>query len=850
MSNFIYFFKDGNKNLTNLLGGKGANLCEMKNLNLPIPNGFIVTTEACNKFLNTEDDFFQILKPQIKSALVNLEKITNKKFGGNNPLLVSVRSGAPVSMPGMMDTILNVGFNNDVLKNIIAITKNSTFAYDLYFKFIQMFSEIVMNIPRKEFEKLDKKEFQNPSEKITAYKALYKSLIKKEFPDSIEEQIFLAVKSIFNSWNNERAILYRDLNNIDSSMGTGVVIQEMVFGNYNNLSGTGVMFTRNPSTGENKIYGEYLLKAQGEDIVAGIRTPEDISHLEKDMPKIYKELITIGKNLEKHYKNMLDIEFTIENNKLYILQARVGKRTSEADLKINLELAEENLISKKEAILRIDVNSLYKIINGKFSTKALETANLIGTGLSGSNGVACGKIVLNSKNIPEDGDYILVREETSPEDIKGMYLAKGILTAKGGRTSHGAVVARGMGKCCVTGCDALTISEKEKTIKINNTILKEGDIISLDGHNGNIYLGTVDIEKKTLNEDFFKLMTWTEDFNNLKVRVNADTPEDAKTGCYFGAKGIGLCRTEHMFFKENRIWNIREMILARNEEERNFALEKLSITQSKDFYEIFKVMNGLPVNIRLLDPPLHEFLPKTLEEKVYLSNRMNITLLEIEKRIELLKEQNPMLGHRGCRLGVTFPEIYEMQIKSIGIALNLCKEKNIKASVEIMIPFVGFLEELQYIKSIITKTLKNHDYKVGTMIELPRACVLSDKIAKEVDFFSYGTNDLTQTTLGISRDDSAKFLHSYEEKFIYKNDPFKTIDKEGVGELLKTSISLGKRENPTIKLGICGEHGGDPESIDFFSTLNIEYVSCSPFKIPLALLASAQSEIKKNIKRI
>ncbi|MGL6113714.1 MAG: pyruvate, phosphate dikinase [Cetobacterium sp.] len=833
MEKFVYFFKEGNKNMSNLLGGKGANLCEMSSINIPIPQGIIITTSACNNFLKNKDDFFQNLKPEILAAVSTFKK---------KPLLFSVRSGAPISMPGMMDTILNLGFNDSLANYLIEKTNNEKFVYESYSRFILMFSEIVMGIPKSKFNNIS---FSNYSEKISKLKNIYKVITNTLFPETLEEQLFLAIKAIFNSWNNERAILYRDLHNISHDLGTAVVVQEMVFGNFNDKSGTGVIFSRNPSNGKKELYGEYILKAQGEDIVAGLITPFDISNLNNQLPEIYSELKKYSEILEKHFKDMQDIEFTIENGKLFILQTRNGKRTPEANLNILLDFVNENILSKEEAIIKIDSSCLEAVLCGSFTEKSLKENSPIAIGLPASNGVATGKIILNSNNIPEDGDYILLREETSPEDLKGMYLANGILTSKGGRTSHGAVVARGMGKCCITGCDSLKI-ENDHSLTINNIPLKEGDYISIDGGTGYIYKGKLEIEKNNLNTNIKTFINWSLEFSKLRVRVNADTPEDALVGYNFGAEGIGLCRTEHMFFKEDRIWKIRQMILSTTIEERKNILQLLSFIQFKDFYDIFKVMKGLPVNIRLLDPPLHEFLPKTSYDKVFLSNKMNISIKEIEERIISLNEHNPMLGHRGCRLGISFPEIYEMQISAIKFALDRCKRENIPTSIEIMIPFVGYVEELQYIKKYITEQLKGYEYKIGTMIELPRACILSHEISKHVDFFSYGTNDLTQTTLGISRDDSIKFLNTYQNKLIYKHDPFKTLDKDGVGTLLKTSIELGKTNNSNLKLGVCGEHGGDPESIKFFNQLPIEYISCSPFKIPVAILSAAQSEISKN----
>lgn len=849
MKKFIYFFQEGNKELVDLLGGKGANLCEMKSLGLNIPNGIVITTEACVEYMKDSKFLNNILKEQILNQITELELITDKEFGGEKPLLVSVRSGAPVSMPGMMDTILNLGFNDKTLDTLIRISGEDRFPYESYARFIEMFSEIVMKIERKEFEKIKyslKEENKiNYPMLIQKYKSLYREKIGNEFPQNIETQILLAVEAIFQSWNNPRAKIYRKLNNYSDSMGTAVVIQEMVFGNLNSESGTGVLFSRNPSTGENKPFGEYLFNAQGEDIVAGIRTPKYVEELKFDIPEVYNELIEISKKLETHYKDMQDIEFTIENRKLFILQTRNGKRTVQAAVKIASDLVHENLISIPEALMRVEPCSLSKIINGRFSEKALKKATLIGTGLPGSNGVAVGKIALNSSKITKDENWVLVTDETSPEDIEGMNLAQGILTARGGLTSHGAVVARGMGKCCVVGCDDLKLSENNTNLTLGNHTLKEEDFISIDGYTGNVYLGILEVERDLIDETFQEFLTWAKQYKKLSIRANGDNFRDALASQNFGAEGIGLCRTEHMFFEADKILNIRQLILSESESEKTLALEGILKSQSLDFYEIFKTMNGLPVNIRLLDPPLHEFLPRTETDIEILSKKMSLSKIEIKERMDKLKENNPMLGHRGCRLAITAPEIYETQIKAIRDASKLCKLENIPVAIEIMIPFIGDIEELRYIKNLIHSVGSDFTYKIGTMLEIPRACLLADEIAKEVDFFSYGTNDLTQTTLGISRDDSGKFMDHYKEKKIYEIDPFKTIDTKGVGKLLKSSFELGKSSNNNIKAGVCGEHGGDPTSIEFFNTIDLNYVSCSPYRIPVAILAAAQSEIKK-----
>lgn len=857
MKQKVYLFSEGNKNMKNLLGGKGANLAEMTNLGLPIPQGFIITTEACNDFLHKNLILTEDLKLEIKNNIFKLEKITGKIFGGTNPLLVSVRSGAPISMPGMMDTILNLGLNDDTVE-ILSIKINSSFAFSIYSRFIEMFSDIVKNIPREKFacieEELKKKNIDKDNfyrELTKEYKNLYKITLNEDFPQDPEDQLFQCIIAIFNSWNNNRAKIYRKLNDIDENMGTAVNIQEMVFGNLNNNSGTGVAFTRNPATGENDIFGEYLINAQGEDIVAGIRTPLPISHMKETMPSIYEEFLAYGKQLENHYKEMQDIEFTIENGKLFILQTRNGKRSPYAGIKMAVAMVKEKLISKEEAIMRINPKDITILLHGSFSQESLNKEMPLGKGLAGSAGIAVGKIVLRSEDVV-DPDSILVRTETSPEDLSGMSIANGILTAKGGLTSHGAVVARSMGKCCVAGCPTLTINLETNKIKIGNMSLKEGEYISIDGYSGNIYKGKLKIDLSDEIEEFYEILNWSKSIKKLSVRMNADTPEDCQRGLRYFAEGVGLCRTEHMFFKTNRIWPMREMIVSDTLEERKSSLEKLKPYQKNDFIEIFKILKEKPVNIRLLDPPLHEFLPTTPEELQKLSKLMKISMAELKYRLQKLEEHNPMLGHRGCRLAVTYPEIYLMQCEAIIEAALEVKKLNINPNIEIMIPLVATFKEFQFIKNKIEENLmnlypniKDINYKIGTMIELPRTCLIANKLSKEADFFSFGTNDLTQTTFGISRDDSGKFIEEYKEHHILEKSPFESVDIEGVGELMKIAVDSTRKENPNFKIGICGEQGGDPKTIEYCHNLNLNYVSCSGFRIPIAILAAAQSNIKK-----
>jgi len=845
----VYEFKDGGKEMVALLGGKGANLAEMAKIDLPIPKGIIISTTACNEYFKNDKKLSTVLEEEILTNIRVLEYETGKKFQSTKPLLVSVRSGAPVSMPGMMDTILNLGFNDYVAEKMLEITKDEKFVYTSYLRFVQMFSEIAKGINRKKFMHL----------KATGYKAqiiesknIYREECGEMFPENYKAQILIAVKSIFDSWNNDRAILYRKLHNIDNNMGTAVVIQEMVFGNFNDKSGTGVLFTRNPSTGEDKIFGEVLLNAQGEDIVAGIRTPDNIELLKTSMPNIYKELADTVKKLEKHNKDMQDVEFTIEDSKLYILQTRNGKRTAEASLKIAMDLVKEGIITKEEAILKVEPTSINKLLNGDFEEKYLKKATLLTKGLTASSGVAVGRIMFDAKRVKIREKTILVREETSPEDLQGMALAQGIVTLKGGATSHGAVVARGMGKCCVTGCSEIKIDEINKTMTVGKHTLKEGDFISVSGHTGEIYLGKIPLKENSFSDELKEFVSWASKIKRMGVRMNADTPEDVEQGKAFGAKGIGLCRTEHMFFKKDKIWTIREFILSDRGEEKDKALEKLHNLQKEDFLNIFKILEGDEANIRLLDPPVHEFLPKTLEDKKKMAEILSISLEDIEKRIYRLKDENPMLGHRGCRLGVSYPELYRIQARAIIEAAYECSKKGIKVHPEIMIPFIMEAKELAYLRKEIKEEVESFfkevgakvEYKLGTMIEIPRACLLADEIAEYADFFSFGTNDLTQMSMGLSRDDSVKFLDDYREKGIWEGEPFYSIDTKAVTKLVEIGVKNGKTAKPNLQIGVCGEHGGDPKSIEFFEEQKFDYVSCSPFRVPTAILAAAQSYLK------
>ena len=872
---YVYSFNEGSKEMKSLLGGKGANLAEMTKINLPVPPGFTITTQACNNYYENNKTIKQEVIDQIEEKLAVLEKDLNKKLGSEeNPLLVSVRSGAVISMPGMMDTILNLGLNDDTVKALAKATDNERFAYDSYRRFIQMFSDVAMEVPKYKFENiLDRFKEENNfkydtdltcehlKEIVEEYKAIYKKEIREEFPQDPKKQLMLAVEAVFRSWNNPRAIVYRRLNDIPNDLGTAVNIQSMVFGNMGDTSGTGVAFTRDPATGENKLLGEYLINAQGEDVVAGIRTPEPIDKLKEVMPEIYDQFIKTVKVLENHYRDMQDVEFTIEKGRLFFLQTRNGKRTAESAINVAVDLVEEGLLTKEEAIMRVEPKQLDQLLHPKFEDKALKEATILTKGLPASPGAGSGKIYFTAEEAVEaskSGEkVILVRQETSPEDIEGMICSQGILTARGGMTSHAAVVARGMGKCCVAGCGEIKVDEISKEVRKDNIVLREGDYISLDGSTGNVYLGEVAKTEAAMTGNFEKLMTWVDEVRDMEVRTNADNPRDAKVAVEFGAEGIGLCRTEHMFFDEDRIPAVRKMILSNTVEDRVEALDKLLPMQQQDFVDIYRVMGERHVNIRLLDPPLHEFLPHDDETIEELAKDMNIDAKEIRKRIVDLSEFNPMLGHRGCRLAVTYPEIAVMQTKAIINAAIEVNKEGLNVEPEIMIPLVGALNEFRVVKNIIVETANrtieenNIDlkYTVGTMIEIPRACLIADEIAKEADFFSFGTNDLTQMTFGYSRDDAGKFLGQYVDEEILEKDPFQVLDQNGVGKLVKMASTLAREvKGQEIKLGICGEHGGDPTSVEFCYNSGLNYVSCSPYRVPIARLAAAQAAIKKNSK--
>jgi len=855
MKKFIYSFNEGGKEMKALLGGKGANLSEMTKLKLPIPQGFVITTEASMKYYEEDEKMWKGLKKEIEQNLKNLEAMTDKKFGGDNPLFVSVRSGAAISMPGMMDTILNLGLNDKTYKLLATQTGNEKFAFNSYKRFIQMFSEVVYGIEKYKYDLLEKELEKNGAEKesyIKEYKKLFKSEVNFKFPEDPMDQLLAAIEAVFSSWNNPRAIYYRNLNNIPHDIGTGVTVQSMVFGNMGDTSGTGVVFTRNPSCGENKLFGEFLINAQGEDVVAGIRTPKKIEELEDVMPETYKELIDLCNLLEDHYQDMQDIEFTIENQKLYILQTRNGKRTASAAIKVATDLVKEGIITKEKAIMMIEPEMISQLLHPAFSEEELSNSKILVTGLAASPGAATGRVYFNSEKIKENNGGILVRLETSPEDIEGMNIADGILTVRGGMTSHAAVVARGMGRCCICGCGSLDLDEEKKVFKVGNITVSEGDYISLNGSTGDVYLGELNKSDSGLTDEFKMILEWSSEIGGMKVLANADTPLDAKIAYDFGANGIGLCRTEHMFFEEKKINHFREMILSENSQERKISLENILPLQRLDFKGIFEVMKGNPVTVRLIDPPLHEFLPKEMEEKLKLTKSMGITMEEIDSRMLKLAELNPMLGHRGCRLGITYPEIYEMQSRAIIEAAIEVKKSGIDVKPEIMIPLVGKVQELEYLRKRITliadEIIENSnidlEYKIGTMIEVPRACVTADEIAKEADFFSFGTNDLTQITFGYSRDDAGKFISDYMEKNILEADPFETIDIKGVGKLMQMAVTLGRKAKKGIKIGVCGEHGGDPKSIEFFHSIGLAYVSCSPYRIPIAKLSIAQNTIK------
>ena len=868
---YVYSFNEGNKDMKSLLGGKGANLAEMTKIGLPVPPGFTISTEACNDYYVSNKTIKPEIIEQIESKLAQLESELGKELGSTeNPLLVSVRSGAVISMPGMMDTILNLGLNDNTVVGLAKATENERFAYDSYRRFIQMFSDVAMEVPKYKFESvLDRyKEtngFKFDTELTTdhlkaiveEFKAIYKKEVKEDFPQEPKKQLMLAVEAVFRSWNNPRAIVYRKLNDIPNNLGTAVNVQSMVFGNMGDNSDTGVAFTRDPATGENKLLGEYLINAQGEDVVAGIRTPQKIATLENIMPDIYKQFVETADKLEKHYRDMQDIEFTIERGKLFLLQTRNGKRTAKSAINVAVDLVQEGLITKEEAIMRIEPNQLDQLLHPKFEDKSLKEAEVLAKGLPASPGAASGKIYFSAEDVVEaskDGtETILVRQETSPEDIEGMVSAQGILTARGGMTSHAAVVARGMGKCCVAGCGEIKVSEVAKTLEVGDLVLREGDYISLDGSTGVVYLGNVNKATADMTGNFEKLMSWVDEIRQMQVRTNADNPRDAKAAVEFGAEGIGLCRTEHMFFDEERIPAVRKMILSNTVEERVKALETLLPMQQKDFEDIYRVMGERPVNIRLLDPPLHEFLPQDDETIEELAKDMGIQPIAIKKRCEELAEFNPMLGHRGCRLAVTYPEIAVMQTKAIINAAIAVNKEGLNVEPEIMIPLVGAINEFKTVKQIIVDTAEEIikeagvelKYTVGTMIEIPRACLIADEIAKEADFFSFGTNDLTQMTFGYSRDDAGKFLGEYVDREILEKDPFQVLDQDGVGKLVQMAAKLARGEKgDNIKLGICGEHGGEPSSVEFCYNTGLNYVSCSPYRVPIARLAAARATIK------
>ena len=870
MSKMVYLFEEGNADMRNLLGGKGANLAEMTNLGLPIPQGFTVTTEACTDYYNNGRTISEDIQQQIFTALADLEKKQGKKFGDTeNPLLVSVRSGARAPMPGMMDTILNLGLNDVAVEGFAKKTGNPRFAYDSYRRFIQMFSDVVMEVPKSLFERvLDEIKAakqvkfdmeltaEDLQEVIARFKAIYKDKMGEDFPQDPKVQLMEAVKAVFRSWDNERAIVYRRMNDIPGDWGTAVNVQAMVFGNMGETSGTGVAFTRNPSTGAKGIYGEYLINAQGEDVVAGIRTPQPITKLEQDLPECYKQFMEIAMKLEAHYRDMQDMEFTIENGKLFFLQTRNGKRTAQAALQIACDLVDEGMITPQEAVTRIEAKSLDQLLHPTFDPEALKAGEVIGQALPASPGAAAGKVYFTAeeaKQAHEQGErVVLVRLETSPEDIEGMHASEGILTVRGGMTSHAAVVARGMGTCCVSGCGDIAINEDDKVFELGGHTFHEGDYISLDGSTGKIYKGDIKTMEASVSGNFGRIMDWADQYRKLQVRTNADTPQDAANAVKFGAEGIGLCRTEHMFFDPDRIPKIRQMILARTLEQREKALNALIPFQKGDFKALYEVMEGRPVTIRFLDPPLHEFVPTEQGDIDDLAVQMLMTAEEVQEICDSLHEFNPMMGHRGCRLAVTYPEIAKMQTRAVmEAAIEVKAEKGYDIVPEIMIPLVGEKKELKFVKDVVVevaeqvKKEKNSDiqYHIGTMIEIPRAALLADEIAEEAEFFSFGTNDLTQMTFGFSRDDAGKFLGDYYKNKIYESDPFARLDQKGVGQLIKMAAEKGRKTRPDIKLGICGEHGGDPSSVEFCHKVGLTYVSCSPYRVPIARLAAAQAAI-------
>ena len=871
MGKFVYSFNEGSKDMRDLLGGKGANLAEMTKIGLPVPFGFTISTDACKDYLNKGGMLDDGIIQEVYEHLDELEQVMGKKFGDiENPLLVSVRSGAPVSMPGMMDTILNLGLNDDSVKGLAAKTGNERFAYDSYRRFIQMFGDVVMEIPKSKFDQIfdgRKKEVgaeydvdlktEDLKVIIEGYKELVKAELGREFPQNPKDQLMEAIQAVFRSWNNERAILYRKLNNISASLGTAVNVQSMVFGNTGENSGTGVAFTRSPVNGENKIFGEFLVNAQGEDVVAGIRTPQPIDQMKESFPDVYGKFEDIARILEDHYKDMQDMEFTVEEGKLFMLQTRNGKRTAEAAVKVAVDMVNEEKIDKETAIMRIAPEQIDQLLHPAFDAEELKKHTPIGKGLPASPGAACGEIVFSADDAAvakEAGKkVVLVREETSPEDLAGMVAAEGILTARGGMTSHAAVVARGMGKCCVAGCHDITVYEEEKYMEVHGVKYHEGDMISINGTDGSVYAAEIATKAPELSGNFGTIMKWADEIRTIGVRTNADNPRDAKQAVQFGAEGIGLCRTEHMFFEEERIPKIRRMILADTEEERREALAGLLPYQKGDFKGLYETMAGKPVTIRLLDPPLHEFLPKNEEDMKELSEQFGIPLEKIKTKTIELHEFNPMMGHRGCRLAVTYPEIAEMQTEAIiTAALEVKKETGIDIKPEIMVPLVGIPNELKNVKKTIDDTAERCfeqagerlNYMVGTMIEIPRAALVADEIAEDAEFFSFGTNDMTQMGFGFSRDDTGKIIREYVEKGVLEEDPFQVLDQRGVGKLVKMAAEEGRKTRPNIKLGICGEHGGNPKTIDFCHRLGLNYVSCSPFRVPIARLAAAQAAIR------
>ena len=872
MAKYVYSFNEGTKDMRALLGGKGANLAEMTNIGLPVPFGFTITTDVCRKYTEDGGVLAQEVIDEVWEHIAELEEVMGKKFGDNeNPLLVSVRSGAPISMPGMMDTILNLGLNDIAVEGLAKKTGNDRFAYDSYRRFMQMFGDVVMEIKKSNFDEV----FENQKKKagaefdvqlttddlkevIGGYKEVVKRELGREFPQDPKDQLLEAIKAVFRSWNNDRAILYRKMYGISDSLGTAVNVQSMVFGNSGNDSGTGVAFTRNPANGENKLFGEFLVNAQGEDVVAGIRTPQPISEMADAFPEVYTQFEKIANTLENHYKDMQDMEFTVEDRKLYMLQTRNGKRTAAAAVKVAVDLVKEGLIDKDTAVMRVEPDQINQLLHPVFDADELKKATPVTKGLPASPGAATGQIVFSADDAAafaaEGKKVILVREETSPEDLAGMVAAEGILTARGGMTSHAAVVARGMGKCCVSGCKEITVDEAKKTLTVAGKVYTEGDFISLNGTDGNVYTEAIKTLAPELSGDFGQIMEWADEARTLKIRTNADNPRDAAQAVAFGAEGIGLCRTEHMFFDDERIPKIRRMILAENEEERREALAGLLPYQKEDFKGIYKAMGDRPVTIRLLDPPLHEFLPKTDEDIKQLSEQFNIPYEKVVSKTLELHEFNPMLVHRGCRLAVTYPEIAEMQTEAIIMAaLEVRKEEGIDVVPEIMVPLVGHVNELKFVKKTIVETAdkliaesgEEMKYMVGTMIEIPRAAVTADEIAEEAEFFSFGTNDLTQMGFGFSRDDTGSIIKEYVEKGIFDSDPFQSLDQSGIGKLVKIAVEGGKKTRPNIKLGICGEHGGDPASIHFCHEVGLNYVSCSPFRVPIARLAAAQAAIEE-----